>query len=84
VEELNETTTLLIQVIHSKKFVAEKSNLQKKQEVHNGSKLVALTPFLDSKGIICISGKLYHADIEFSQRYPIILPTKHPFTELII
>lgn len=31
-----------------------------------------------------MDGRLRHANIEYSRRYPIILQTKHPFTELVI
>lgn len=41
-------------------------------------------PFFDDDGIIRAGGRLRHAPIEYSRKYPIILPKKHHLTELII
>ncbi|XP_068738988.1 uncharacterized protein [Montipora capricornis] len=47
------------------------------------SPLRKLFPFLHD-GVICVGGRLYNASISFSAKHPMILPSKHPVTDLII
>lgn len=48
------------------------------------SKLIALNPFLDRDGVIRLGGRLQNAEISYSQRHPIILPSEGNFTKLIV
>lgn len=57
-------------------FRQEPSLLKQGKSLHN-SKLLTLTPFLDSDGIIRVGGRLKNAHIPFDQKYPIVLPSKH-------
>ncbi|XP_068691511.1 uncharacterized protein [Montipora foliosa] len=47
------------------------------------SPLRKLSPFLHD-GVICAGGRLNNASIPFSAKHPMILPSKHPVTDLII
>ena len=47
------------------------------------SPLRKLSPFLHD-GVICVGGRLNNASIPFSAKHPMILPSKHPVTDLII
>ncbi|KAK2551629.1 hypothetical protein P5673_027396 [Acropora cervicornis] len=47
------------------------------------SPLRKLSPFLHD-GVICVGGRLNDACIPFSAEHPMILPSKHPMTDLII
>lgn len=46
--------------------------------------LIKLHPFLDEEGILRVGGRLRHADRSFDFKHPIMLPSKHPLTFLII
>lgn len=40
--------------------------------------------FEDNQGIIRLDGRLHNAQIDLDTKFPILLPNKHPFTDLII
>lgn len=44
------------------------------------SKLISFTPFLDEDNIIRIGGRLNNAEIPFSAKHPILLPSNHIFS----
>lgn len=48
------------------------------------SKLTAFNPFLDKDGILLVGGRLKDANIPFSQKHPILLPSRHYITDLLI
>ncbi|XP_011859019.1 PREDICTED: uncharacterized protein LOC105556532, partial [Vollenhovia emeryi] len=52
VEELEEATARLIQIVQSEEFAPEKMDLQTKGQVATKSKLVTLNPFMDAKEIV--------------------------------
>lgn len=58
--------------------------LRNKTQIHKTSQLFNLYPFLDQDNLIRIGGRLGESSLPFHQRHPIILPSKHKFTELII
>ncbi|XP_044757729.1 uncharacterized protein LOC123315893 [Coccinella septempunctata] len=43
-----------------------------------------LTPFLDKLGILRVGGRLVNSRLGYDQVYPILLPSRHRFTELMI
>ena len=51
------------------------------QESH---KLADLNPFLDDKGLIRVGGRIKNADIPFNHAHPILVPTDHKVSMLII
>lgn len=48
------------------------------------NRLASLNPFLDKNGLLRVGGRLHHAKIAFTQKHPILLPTHHHVTDLII
>ncbi|XP_055932821.1 uncharacterized protein LOC129962847 [Argiope bruennichi] len=57
-EELNYAETFLIKNIQIQEFAKDVSSLQKHHCVSPGSKLKTLNPFLDSKGLLRVGGRL--------------------------
>ena len=49
----------------------------------NTSQLAGLKTF-EEEGILRVGGRLKHSDLQYNAKYPMILPGKHPITELII
>ena len=45
---------------------------------------MSLHPFIGENGLVRVGGRLKNALITYSQKFPIILPSKHKLTELII
>ncbi|XP_011165208.1 uncharacterized protein LOC105199705 [Solenopsis invicta] len=84
VQELRQAMESLIHTTQSNEFAAELSDLQASRRVSTKSKLITLNPFLDENGIIRVGGRLRHANVDQSIKHPIVLPAKHPLTDLII
>ncbi|XP_029169999.1 uncharacterized protein LOC114939750 [Nylanderia fulva] len=84
VEELEHAMKRLIKDCQDHSFAEELHNLSNKKRLQSKSKLLTLNPFLDEEGIIRVGGRLCNATIEYSQKHPIILPSKHHLTTLII
>ena len=49
-----------------------------------GGSLSKLKPFLDTKGIIRVGGRVNNSQLPYDVKHPIILPNKHNVTNLII
>jgi hypothetical protein len=81
--ELKQAHDILIKITQSQCFHHEKIQLQNDKYVSNNSKLKSLNPFI-MNDIIHVGGRLTNADIPFNERHPILLPTKHNFTNLLI
>ncbi|XP_058801546.1 uncharacterized protein LOC131670173 [Phymastichus coffea] len=43
-----------------------------------------LNPFLDEHGLIRVGGRLKNSNLQFNQKYPILLPSNHNVSDLII
>lgn len=48
------------------------------------SKIASLYPYLDNEGIIRVGGRLHNAEIHHDQKHPILLPSNHHLTKLVI
>ncbi|XP_046145779.1 uncharacterized protein LOC123989147 [Osmia bicornis bicornis] len=49
-----------------------------------GSRLASLSPFVDEHGLLRVGGRLQNAEISYAQKHPILLPSYHHVTDLII
>ena len=82
VKEITRATKEVVKVIQREAFpkelVRERLNC-----IGYASPLRKLSPFLHD-GVICVGGRLNNASIPFSAKHPMILPSKHPVTDLII
>ncbi len=64
-------------------FTDEMDKLRKEKPI--SGKLSALNPFLDEDGLLRCNGRLAYADtLPWETRFPIILPSHHSLTELIV
>ena len=52
--------------------------------VAKSAKLAALDPYLDEFGVLRVGGRLRNARIPESQKHPVLLPSRHHVTDLII
>ncbi|XP_058799992.1 uncharacterized protein LOC131669251 [Phymastichus coffea] len=48
------------------------------------TKFDELNPFLDEHGVIRVGGRLKNSNLQFNQKYPILLPSNHHVSDLII
>jgi hypothetical protein len=84
VAELNNAANMIIKLVQKQEFESELKELRKNQPVKRSSKLLNINPFLDNNGIIRVGGRLINAHINYDQKFPIVLPSKHHITKLII
>lgn len=83
-EELQKATIRLVNSIQKAEFPQEINCLTKGQALPNSSKLTSLNVFMDSEGLLRVGGRLQHAQVHYNKKHPLIIPPRHPFTELVI
>ena len=74
---------LILRLIQSEQFANPIAILTQNKEIKE-SKFAAFNPFLDEDGILRVGGRLKSAHISFSQKHPILLPSRHHVTDLLI
>ncbi|XP_076230267.1 uncharacterized protein LOC143176322 [Nomia melanderi] len=82
--ELDDARTRLERLVQRDAFETEITALRANQSLPRSSPLRSLNPFLDNHGILRVGGRLRNAPFSYDIRHPVILPSKHPFVELII
>ncbi|XP_043461973.1 uncharacterized protein LOC122498348 [Leptopilina heterotoma] len=83
-EELNKADVVLLKMHQEEEFSKEIGELRRNKAIDSNSRILSLNPFLDDVGLLRVGGRLSHASISYSQRFPIILSSNHVTTELII
>lgn len=83
-KELDDAKVRLCKIVQQQSFPIELKMLQNSKIVKTNSKLYTLNPFLDSDGLIRVGGRLLNSNLSFDHKYPIVLPSKHKFTRLLI
>ena len=86
VAEVNTADHTLKKRSQNRSFSQELHQLQASppQPLHAKSSLLALHPELDAKGLLCVGGRLRHANIEEHQKHPVILSAKDRYTKLLL
>lgn len=87
VDELQHAHQTIIKQIQLECFQKEIRFLKLKgdyQGVFKESSVKCLNPFLDKEGILRINGRLAQSNMDFSQKFPILLPANHYVVGLII
>ncbi|XP_018406191.1 PREDICTED: uncharacterized protein LOC108782411 [Cyphomyrmex costatus] len=82
--EHNMAAQSLAKVVQAVAFASELKLLRNHKPLSRNSSLLSLTPILDDQGILRVGGRLQRAKLPFSARHPILLPSKHIFTRLLI
>ncbi|XP_043263452.1 uncharacterized protein LOC122403788 [Colletes gigas] len=82
--ELARSEETIIKLVQQECFGKEISDLQAANPLAQTSKLASLNPFLDSKGLLRVGGRLRNAPIVYNQKHPLILPSDHPLTNLVV
>ena len=82
--DLDEAELRWIQLSQQQCFGDELDHMMKKKNVLKSSRLYMLSPIMDNKGIMRVTGRIENADVSTDVKSPIILDPKHPFTKLLI
>lgn len=84
ISEIEMSEIALIKLVQGESFPKDLNSLQRAQQISQKSKLKMLSPFLDKNGIIRLGGRLKNSGLNYDIKHPIVLPTNHKFTQLII
>lgn len=52
--------------------------------IHDKSKLLSLSPFIDGNGIVRVTGRIENSNCSYQEKHPIIIPPKCHLTNLLI
>lgn len=81
VGELREATLCCVKLIQRKHFSAEIKSLEDGNQCSRS--LAALAPFLDTRGLLRVGGRLRHSPLSYDAKHPLLLPSKDQFTLLL-
>ncbi|GAB0095822.1 uncharacterized protein DMENIID0001_112520 [Sergentomyia squamirostris] len=79
--ELQNAKLLLAKFVQQETFDSAITALN--NETSLPRKLQKLSPFLDQQGMIRVGGRLTNSEMDYSKKYPILLPTNHKFTKFV-
>jgi len=82
-EEINESEARILKILQSSEFSTEIKTLQTGGSLKR-SRIANLSPFLDENHLIRVGGRLQRARMSFTQKHPILLPSRHHVTDCII
>ncbi|XP_011884070.1 PREDICTED: uncharacterized protein LOC105571210 [Vollenhovia emeryi] len=82
-EEINEAETCILKLTQAAQFSEEIKKLKSKHAINKG-RLISLDPFLDENDLIRVGGRLQNSKLTFSQKHPVLLPSRHLITDQII
>lgn len=83
VSEIKYAFCKLVRVVQQNSFPEEYKSLSNGDIISKGSRLLSLTPFLDTDGVMRVGGRIKFSDFCFDKKHPILLPDKH-LTKLLI
>lgn len=75
---------VVLRLVQKLSFPQEYDSIENNRLLPRNSKILQLSPFLDSDGLMRVQGRLQNASVNQSQKHPIILPKHHHVTKLII
>lgn len=83
-EELENSLGYLIKLSQQESFPNEYNQLKNGKALNKKSSLLNLNPFLDSKQLMRVGGRMQNSNSEYDKKHPIILCNKHKLTRLIL
>ncbi|UYV84619.1 hypothetical protein LAZ67_X002847 [Cordylochernes scorpioides] len=82
--ELNDALLTVVKCVQSIEFSKENHCLLSNKPIPNKSRIYNLCPFLDSRGIIRVGGRLKNVNVHGDRIIQVLLPRSHHLTTLII
>jgi len=82
-EEINESETRILKLLQNSEFSIEINALQIDGSLKQ-NRIANLSPFLDENQLIRVGERFQRARISFTQKHPILLPSRHHVTDCII
>ncbi|VDI05042.1 Hypothetical predicted protein [Mytilus galloprovincialis] len=75
---------MIILNVQKEAFFSEIECIKNRKPFPRNSSIGNLNPFIDQSGLLRVGGRLKRAEIELSERHPIILPKNHHVSILLI
>jgi len=82
-KEIEQAEIRIMKLIQASCFSHELKELTNKRPLKR-SNINALNPFIDPNGLIRVGGRLKGSKLTFAQKHPMLLPSRHFITDLII
>ncbi|KAM4012761.1 uncharacterized protein ACNLHF_004514 isoform 1-T3 [Anomaloglossus baeobatrachus] len=83
-EDISHSESLIIRHLQQSEFAIEWKCLYNKQQISLRSPLANLNPVIDSFGLLRVGGRLNQAHLGVAEQNPLIIPSKHHVTVLLI
>jgi hypothetical protein len=84
VSEVQFAEMFIVKHVQQGSYEAELTKLQSGQSVCKSSSLSDLVPLLNEDGLLCVGGRLRHANLHDSQKHPWIIPHGHEIALKIV
>lgn len=84
VKELNWAKIQIIKLVQAECFWSEIKFIEQQEPNRLTGAMAQLGLFLDADGLLRVGGRLHHANVNYKQKHPILLPQKHRFTTLFL
>lgn len=81
--ELNNALNTILRLSQRESFSEEFKLLQMGKQLPSKNRLISLSPFIDSNGIIRVGGRLNNSNYDYNVKHPILLSSKHHICKLI-
>lgn len=81
---LNRAKLLIIQNVQHEAYEQEISSLNNSDGLPKASPLLKLSPMVDNDGLVRVGGRLERASLSYEESHPLILPSSHHVTSLLI
>ncbi|VDI47902.1 Hypothetical predicted protein [Mytilus galloprovincialis] len=83
-DEIDSATSIWITDIQNVKFSSEKEQLVNPSRDKNLPLVRQLRLFIDTEGVIRCAGRIHNSQLDDSAKFPVLLPKKNQFTDLVI
>ena len=84
ISELQKANFTIIRWVQNQTFATELNSLKKGKPISSKSSILTLNPFLSKDNLLRVGGRLRNAKFNFSTKHPILMPSNHTVTKLII
>ncbi|XP_055603942.1 uncharacterized protein LOC129752177 [Uranotaenia lowii] len=81
-EELSRASRIICRLVQNQAFGDLKKDLSSGSMKRTNYS--SLAPFIDEDGLIRVGGRLKYSDIPYDGKHQILMPEKHPITEMIV
>lgn len=80
--EIQQAELAWIKDIQTRHFHSELKSLQEAKKLGSLSRQLRL--FIDTDNLLRVGGRLHNAPLDYAEKFPVLLPTRHKLTELLI